>query len=57
MKRAPKVFLKTGTEWLWRLMREPSRIGRMMKLPKFYIGTKRYKRQLDKEKKKADSAN
>ena len=51
VKRAPKVFLKTGTEWLWRLIKEPSRIGRMMKLPKFYLGTKKYKKQMDKEKK------
>ena len=46
VKRAPKLFLKTGTEWLWRLIRQPSRIGRMMKLPKFYIGTRKYKKQI-----------
>ncbi len=38
-KRAPKFFLKTNLEWLYRLLCMPSRIGRMMKLPKFLIGT------------------
>ncbi len=38
-KRAPKIFIKLGLEWLYRLFREPSRIGRMMKLPKFVLGT------------------
>lgn len=51
-KRAPKIFIKLGLEWFYRLLREPSRIGRMMKLPKFYIGTRRYKRKLKKEQKK-----
>ena len=35
VKRAPKAFQKLGLEWLYRLMKEPRRIGRMMKLPKF----------------------
>lgn len=43
IKRAPSLFIKTGTEWLWRLLRQPSRIGRMMALPKFYFGTWIYK--------------
>lgn len=38
-KRAPEVFLKTNLEWLYRLLCMPSRIGRMMKLPKFLFGT------------------
>ncbi len=38
-KRAPKIFIKLGLEWLYRLMKEPYRIGRMMKLPKFVLGT------------------
>lgn len=44
VKRAPKLFQKLGLEWLYRLLREPKRIGRMMKLPKFLfacIGKKR----------------
>ena len=31
--RAPKGFQKLGLEWLYRLMKEPRRIGRMAKLP------------------------
>ena len=43
VKRAPKLFIKLGLEWFYRLLCEPSRIGRMMKLPKFYFGTWMYK--------------
>ena len=43
VKRAPKIFIKLGLEWFYRLLCEPSRIGRMMKLPKFYFGTWMYK--------------
>ena len=39
VKRAPAIFRKTGFEWLYRLLKQPSRIGRMMKLPKFLLGT------------------
>ena len=39
VKRAPKIFIKLSCEWLYRLLKEPKRIGRMMKLPKFLIGT------------------
>lgn len=34
-ERAPEKWQKLGLEWLYRLIKEPSRIGRMMKLPKF----------------------
>lgn len=43
VKRAPKIFIKLGLEWFYRLITDPKRIGRMMKLPKFYIGTWAYK--------------
>ncbi len=39
VKRAPKLFIKLNLEWFYRLLKEPKRIGRMMKLPKFLIGT------------------
>ncbi len=39
VKRAPKIFIRLGLEWLYRLLCEPQRIGRMMKLPKFVLGT------------------
>ncbi len=35
VERAPERWQKLGLEWLYRLMKEPKRIGRMMKLPKF----------------------
>lgn len=39
VKRAPRIFIKLGLEWFYRLICQPSRIGRMMKLPKFVLGT------------------
>lgn len=35
--RAPVFFQKAGLEWLYRLIKEPHRIGRMTALPKFSI--------------------
>lgn len=35
VKRAPKLFIKLHMEWAWRLIKQPSRIGRMMVLPRF----------------------
>ncbi len=35
VKRAPEFYRKAGLEWFYRLMKEPWRFGRMMKLPKF----------------------
>ena len=35
IKRAPEAFQKIGLEWLWRLIKQPSRIVRMMVLPVF----------------------
>lgn len=43
VKRAPKLFINLGLEWFYRLLCDPKRIGRMMKLPKFYFGTWKYK--------------
>ena len=37
VKRAPKVFQKLGLEWFYRLCCQPSRIGRMAKLPLFLV--------------------
>lgn len=44
VKRAPKIFIKLGLEWFYRLLCQPSRIGRMMALPRFIIGTYKEKR-------------
>lgn len=35
VKRAPEIFQKLGLEWLYRLMKQPSRFIRMLALPKF----------------------
>ncbi len=35
VKRAPKVFRKLGLEWFYRLITQPSRWRRMLKLPVF----------------------
>ncbi len=40
--RAPRLFIKMRAEWLYRLLREPRRIGRMMRLPKFMISIRKY---------------
>lgn len=37
VKRAPGVWQKLGLEWLYRLICQPSRIGRMAKLPLFLV--------------------
>ena len=37
VKRAPEGFQKLGLEWLYRLLTQPSRIGRMAKLPLFLV--------------------
>lgn len=41
VKRAPAVWQKLGLEWLYRLMKQPSRIGRMAKLPLFLVSAVR----------------
>lgn len=35
VKRAPRWMIRLQLEWLYRLIKEPRRIGRMMRLPKF----------------------
>ena len=36
-KRAPKLFINLGLEWLYRLLKEPTRIGRQIVLMKFLL--------------------
>lgn len=36
-KRAPKLFIKLNLEWLYRLLKQPWRIGRMMRLPRYLL--------------------
>ena len=44
-ERAPKFWCDHGLEWFYRLCREPSRIGRMMKLPLFLVHVRQEKRR------------
>ena len=37
VERAPEAWQKLGLEWLYRLTREPKRIGRMARLPLFLV--------------------
>ena len=37
VKRAPRWMIRCNLEWLYRLIKEPWRIGRMMRLPKFML--------------------
>lgn len=37
VKRAPKWMIKLRLEWFYRLLKEPRRIGRMMRLPKYVL--------------------
>lgn len=47
-KRAPKVFQKFRVEWLYRLLKEPTRFRRMLALPKFAIRVMREGENLTK---------
>lgn len=37
VERAPERFRKLGLEWLYRLLQNPKRLGRMMRLPLFLL--------------------
>ena len=37
VKRAPKWMISMNLEWFYRLLKEPKRLGRMMRLPKFIL--------------------
>ncbi len=37
VKRAPKIFLDLNLEWLYRILRHPTRIVRALTLPKFLV--------------------
>jgi UDP-N-acetyl-D-mannosaminouronate:lipid I N-acetyl-D-mannosaminouronosyltransferase len=36
-KRAPKIFINLGLEWLYRLLKEPTRFSRQIGLVKFFL--------------------
>ncbi len=45
VQRAPEIYQKLGLEWLHRLIKNPSRAGRMLKLPLFLIHVLEEKRK------------
>ncbi|MBO2944865.1 WecB/TagA/CpsF family glycosyltransferase [Paenibacillus sp. F411] len=47
-KRAPKLVQKMRMEWLYRLLREPTRFKRMLALPKFAVKVLREKENVTK---------
>jgi len=47
-KRAPKLFQQLRAEWLYRLLKEPTRAKRMLALPKFVVKVLRDKENLTK---------
>lgn len=44
VKRAPVWMQKARLEWLYRGMKQPSRMGRLMALPKFVMAVRKYKK-------------
>ena len=37
VERAPEAWRRLGLEWLYRVIKEPKRLGRVMKLPLFVV--------------------
>lgn len=50
VKRAPKWMIRMNLEWLYRLIKEPSRFGRMLRLPKFVLACKKQAHKNRKER-------
>ena len=51
VKRAPKWMIHCNLEWFYRLLKEPRRLGRMMRLPKFVLACKKQHRREMREAK------
>ncbi|KGR80133.1 WecB/TagA/CpsF family glycosyltransferase [Ureibacillus manganicus] len=45
VKRAPLIWQKLNIEWLYRLLKQPSRFGRMLVLPRFALKVRQLKRK------------
>ncbi|MGB3161836.1 MAG: WecB/TagA/CpsF family glycosyltransferase [Carnobacterium sp.] len=48
VKRAPAIFIKMNLEWLYRLVRQPSRFMRMLVIPKFLMAVYEEKKKQQK---------
>ena len=49
VKRAPAFWRKIGCEWLYRTVKEPSRIKRIVKIPFFVLRSKRITKRMSRE--------
>jgi exopolysaccharide biosynthesis WecB/TagA/CpsF family protein len=47
IRRAPGPVRRLGLEWLWRLAREPRRLGRQLAIPRFVLAVQREARRRD----------
>lgn len=45
VKRAPELFIRCNLEWLYRLLKQPSRIGRFAAIPQFIAAVKKSAKQ------------
>lgn len=45
VKRAPQWMIRMNLEWFYRLIKEPWRFGRMLRLPKFLLASLRSRRK------------
>ena len=44
VKRAPRWMIRMNLEWLYRLLKEPKRFKRMLRLPKYLLAVPKYRR-------------
>ena len=49
VKRAPAFWQKAGLEWFYRLLHQPSRLGRMAKLPLFLVEAAKHRGEEEPE--------
>ena len=50
VKRAPAFWRKIGCEWLYRTVKQPSRIKRIVKIPVFVLSSRRRTKNLNKQR-------
>ena len=50
VKRAPAFWRKIGCEWLYRTIKQPSRVKRIVKIPIFVLSSRRRTKKLNKQR-------
>ena len=53
--RAPHLLRRLGLEWLWRTVREPKRISRLLPLPRYFFRCLKVRQNAKKRSKKKDA--